>query len=79
MYLALGSVEQQNVPWANMLITWQWGSTAMHWTVKGYVHNQKEKAFIKEDYIGIINLLISCSKRLLTIKDFKGVCPYAPD
>ena len=57
---------------ADVLAVNDWNSTSLHWLVKGFVHNQKEKAYNKEDYLAIASLLILQSKRLLDKEDSVG-------
>ena len=44
----------------------------MHWTVKGSVHNQKDKSYQEDDYIQIIHALVGQSKKLLDMKSKQG-------
>jgi len=58
---------------ADVLATNDWGSSALHWAVKGCIHNQNEQGFNQRDYVEIINLLCSSSRRLLEMKDATGM------
>jgi hypothetical protein len=47
----------------------QYGSTCLHWAVKGYVHNKDDKGYKPEAYITIVKNLLGVSSKLLDCKN----------
>uniref|UniRef100_A0A6U4KGG9 Uncharacterized protein n=1 Tax=Hemiselmis andersenii TaxID=464988 RepID=A0A6U4KGG9_HEMAN len=69
------AVEELIKEGADVLAVNDWNSTPLHWLVKGYVHNQKEKAYNSDDYISIASMLVLESKKLLDREDADGKKP----
>lgn len=54
-----------------------WNANCLHWTVKGFVHNQGEDGYEerKQHWIQIAKLLIQTSRKLLEDQDSLGRTP----
>mmetsp|Transcript_39793 Transcript_39793/g.77923 ORF Transcript_39793/g.77923 Transcript_39793/m.77923 type:complete len:167 (-) Transcript_39793:308-808(-) len=76
-YGMLRAVEELINEGADVLAVNDWNSTPLHWLVKGFVHNQKEKGFDKkkDDYLSIASVLVLESKKLLDKEDADGKKP----
>ena len=47
----------------------QYGSTCLHWAVKGFVQNKDQRGYNSDDYVIIVKLLLSISPKLLKMKN----------
>ena len=50
-------------------ISVQYGSTCLHWAVKGFVHNKADSGYKKDAYINIVKNLLGVSSKLLDYKN----------
>jgi len=69
------AVEELIKEGADVLALNDWNSTPLHWLVKGFVHNQKDKAFMPDDYLKIAGVLYAESKKVLDKQDADGRTP----
>jgi len=62
---------------ADVRVTNHWGSNCLHWTVKGFVHEQSEDSFSERvpKYMAIARLLFSYNRKLLEGQDSLGRTP----
>ena len=63
---------------ADVKVKNHWGSNCLHWTVKGFVHEQGEDGFEtnrKPKYMAIARLLFSTNRKLLDGVDCNGKTP----
>jgi len=83
MYGQKAAVEQLKELGADIRCTTNWGSTCLHWTVKGYVYHKGDHTagrnyfpkHDKKEYIAIAQLLLKNAPRLLFKQDHKGRDP----
>ena len=63
---------------ADVKVKNHWGSNCLHWTVKGFVHEQGEDGFEmtrKPKYLTIARLLFATNRKLLDEQDCNGKTP----